>query len=173
LEKQGFAQPGQQSNHFAKENRAMNQEEFKTIILRAIDNEIEAYTFYRTVSDKAKDKKFKDLFDELAGDETKHKLTLEGFLTKAPEKLHFSKSHDYKVVDELPTPPLTADLKPLDGLVIAIKKELEAMQMYTQLADTSTDAAQKNTFTELASMERGHKSRLEDIYTNMAFPESW
>ena len=47
------------------------------------------------------------------------------------------------------------------------------MQMYTQLANTSTDAEQKNIFIELASMERGHKSRLEDIYTNMAFPEVW
>ncbi len=151
----------------------MTQDEFKKIISQAIDNEVEAYTFYRTVSDKAKDKKLKDLFDELAEDEAKHKLTLEGFLTKAPEKLHFSTSQDYKVADALPTPPLTADLKPLDGLVIAIKKELEAMQMYTQLANTSADTAQKNIFTELASMERGHKSRLEDIYTNMAFPEAW
>jgi rubrerythrin len=151
----------------------MNQDEFKKIMLRAIDNEMEAYTFYRTVSDKAKDKKLKDLFDELAKDEAKHKLTLEGFLAKASVKLHFSTSQDYKIVDALPTPPLTADLKPLDGLVIAIKKELEAMQMYTQLANTSADEAQKNTFTELASMERGHKSRLEDIYTNMAFPEVW
>ena len=151
----------------------MNQDEFKKIMLQAIDNEMEAYTFYRTVSDKAKDKKLKDLFDELAKDEAKHKLTLEGFLTKAPEKMHFSASQDYKVVDALPTPPLSADLKPLDGLVIAIRKELEAMQMYTQLANTSADTEQKNIFTELASMERGHKSRLEDIYTNMAFPEVW
>lgn len=151
----------------------MNQDEFKKIMLQAIDNEIEAYTFYRTVSDKAKDKKLKDLFDELAKDEAKHKLTLEGFLTKAPEKLHFSTSQDYKVADAIPTPPLTPDLKPIDGIVIAIKKELEAMQMYTQLANTSMDEDQKNIFLELASMERGHKSRLEDIYTNMAFPEVW
>ena len=151
----------------------MNQDEFKKIMLQAIDNEMEAYTFYRTVSDKAKDKKLKDLFDELAKDEAKHKLTLEGFLTKAPEKLHFSTSQDYKVADVIPTPPLTPDLKPIDGIVIAIKKELEAMQMYTQLANTSMDEDQKNIFLELASMERGHKSRLEDIYTNMAFPEVW
>jgi rubrerythrin len=58
-------------------------------------------------------------------------------------------------------------------LVIAIKKELEAMQMYTQLAKASADTAQKNIFLELASMERGHKSKLEDLYTNMAFPEVW
>jgi rubrerythrin len=58
-------------------------------------------------------------------------------------------------------------------MVITIKKELEAMQMYTQLANTSTDTTQENIFTELASMELGHKSRLEDIYTNMPFPEVW
>jgi rubrerythrin len=33
--------------------------------------------------------------------------------------------------------------------------------------------AQKKIFLELASMERGHKSKLKDIYTNMAFPEVW
>ena len=151
----------------------MTYDDYKKIISSAIDAEIEAYTFYRAVSDKVKDKNLKDLFSELAGDEEKHKLTLEGFLKQAPEKLHFSTSRDYKVVDPLPTPPLTADLKPLDGLVIAIKRELEAMQMYTQLANTSTDEEQKTIFTELASMERGHKSRLEDIYTNRAFPEVW
>jgi rubrerythrin len=151
----------------------MNQDEFKKIISHAIDGEREAFSFYRAVSDKAKDKNLKDLFNGLADDEAKHRRTLEEFLTKGSDTLHFSESKDYKVVDALPTPPLSSDLKPLEGLVIAIKKELEGMQLYTQLANSSTEAAQKNIFLELASMERGHKSRLEDIYTNMAFPESW
>ena len=47
------------------------------------------------------------------------------------------------------------------------------MQMYTGLANATDDAEQKKLFTELAAMERGHKARLEDIYTNMAFPEAW
>lgn len=151
----------------------MTQDEYKQIISRAIQGEIEAYTFYSAVSQKVKDKNLRDLFSDLAAEEQKHKLTLEGFLARAPENLHFSASQDYKIADALPTPPLTMDLKPIDAIVIAIKKELEAMQMYTQLANNSTDGAQKNIFLELASMERGHKSRLEDIYTNMAFPEAW
>jgi len=151
----------------------MTQDEFKNIICLAIDREVEAYTFYRTVSDKVKDRSLKDLFNGLAEDEQKHRHTLEGFLAEAPDKMHFSESKDYKIVDELPTPPLTVNLKPLEGLVIAIKKELEAMQMYTQLANSSTGEAQKDLFVELASMERRHKSKLEDLYTNMAFPEIW
>ncbi len=151
----------------------MDQDEFKKIISQAISREVEAFTFYNTVSDKAKDMNLKRLFKGLAEEEAKHKRTLEGFLTKDPGKMHFSVSPDYKVVDALPTPPLTPDLKPVDGLVIAIKKELEAMRIYTQLANASGDATQKDLFLELASMERGHKNKLEDLYTNMAFPESW
>ncbi len=159
--------------HSNEEDETMTQDEFKKIISFAIEGEVEAFTFYQAVADKAKDKKLKDLFNDLAKDETQHRVLLEGFLTKAPGSLHFVEAMDYKVVDELPVPPLTPDLKPLDGLVIAIRKELGAMQMYTRLAQANTDAGQKNTFLELASMERGHKSRLEDIYTNMAFPEAW
>ncbi|HOD28814.1 MAG TPA: ferritin family protein [Syntrophales bacterium] len=151
----------------------MTQDEYKKIISLAIEREVEAYEFYRLVSERAKDNNLKSIFGDLAKDEQGHKRLLEGFLTKAPEKMRFSEAKDYKIADALPSPPLTADLKPIDGIVISIKNELEAMQMYTQLANASTDTAQKDVFLQLASMERGHKSRLEDIYTNMAFPEAW
>jgi len=151
----------------------MSPEEFKKIITNAIGEEVAAFDFYNGVSEKTGDPNLKALFKELAGEEAKHKRTLEGYLAMSPEKLHFIKSQDYKVTDSLPSPALTLDLKPVDALVIAIKKELQAMQMYTQLANTSADEAQKRVFLELASMERGHKGRLEDIYTNMAFPEVW
>lgn len=151
----------------------MSQDEYKKIISLAIEGEKEAFTYYNSVAEKTIDKNLKAIFKDLAEEEKKHRITLEGFLSKSPDKLHFSESKDYRIADALPTPPLSNDLKPVDGLVIAIKKELEAMQMYTQLANTSTEEMQKNIFLELASMERGHKSKLEDIYTNMAFSEVW
>lgn len=151
----------------------MKADDVKKIISLAIDREVEAYTFYKTVADKVKDKALKDLFVELAGEEKKHREFLQGFLSKDISKMKFSAGHDYKVGDALPSPKLTMDLKPLDGLVLAIKKELEAMQMYTQLAAAAQDSEVQMLFTQLANMERGHKARLEDIYTNMAFPEAW
>ncbi|MDV2481748.1 ferritin family protein [Methanoculleus sp. Wushi-C6] len=151
----------------------MDAENYRSIISNAIEREIEAYTFYRTVREKVTDENLKNLFNELAGEETGHRKTLEGFLTKEPAKLGFNTQRDYKVADSLETPPLSADLRPLDGLVIAIRKELDAMQMYTQLASLSDDPQQKELFQSLAAMERGHKARLEDLYTNMAFPEVW
>jgi rubrerythrin len=151
----------------------MKAEDAKKIISTAIDREVEAYTFYRSVADKVKDKALKSLFEELAGEEKKHREFLQGFLAKDAGKMKFAPGHDYKVGDALPSPALTVDMKPLEGLVIAIRKELEAMQMYTQFANAAADTETQLLFSQLANMERSHKSRLEDIYTNMAFPEVW
>jgi rubrerythrin len=151
----------------------MNVEEYRKILSTAINKEIESYSFYRGIADKVKDANLKKLFAELAGEETKHRETLSGFLAKPTTSLKFDASRDYKIAETLKVPDLSPKLSPLDGIVIAIRKELEAMQMYTQLANRSTDPDQKKVFMELAAMERGHKARLEDIYTNMAFPEAW
>jgi rubrerythrin len=151
----------------------MKTDDAKKIISTAIDREVEAYTFYRTISDKVKDPALKKLFTELAGEEKQHREFLQGMLSKDVTKMHFDAKKDYKVANAMPSPPLSADMKPLDGIVVSIKKELEAMQMYTQLATLSTDTEQKFLFTQLANMESGHKARLEDLYTNMAFPEVW
>ncbi len=151
----------------------MTPEEYKGIISEAINNEVEAYTFYQTVSEKVTDANLKKLFGELAGEEKGHREYLQKLLSRDITSLGFSSTKDYKVGDSIPTPPLTPDMKPVDGLVVAIKKELAAMQMYTQLANASDDAEVKKLFTELATMERGHKTRLEDIYVNTAFAEAW
>jgi rubrerythrin len=151
----------------------MKSDDAKKIISTAIEREVEAFTFYRTISDKVQDPALKKLFGELAGEEKQHREFLQGMLTKDVAKMSFDAKKDYKVVNAMPSPPLSADMKPLDGLVVAIKKELEAMQMYSQLAGLSTVTEQKFLFTQLANMESGHKARLEDLYTNMAFPEVW
>jgi rubrerythrin len=151
----------------------MNSEEYRSILSKAIDREVESYTFYRTVSDKVKDANLKKIFAELAGDETKHREFLQGLLTKDPKMIKITATKDYHVAEKVAAPKLSPDLKPLDGLALAINRELEAMQMYTQLAKVNADPEQQKLFMELASIERGHKARLEDIYTNMAFPEAW
>ncbi len=151
----------------------MKAEDARKIISLAIDREVESYSFYKSVSEKVEDPALKSTFKELAGEEKKHREFLQSFLTRDPKTMKFDAKADYKVVDALKTPKLSTDLKPLEGLVIAIKKELEAMQMYTQLANASKDTETQLLFGQLANMEKTHKARLEDIYTNMAFVEVW
>ena len=151
----------------------MNSEDFRKIITNAIDSEVESYTFYRSVADRVKDANLKTLFLDLAEDEKGHREYLQGLLLRDVNQMHFVAARDYKITDSIEEPELSVDMKPLDGLVLAIKKELQAAQMYTQLAAASADAEQQTVFVQLANMEKGHKARLEDIYTNMAYPEAW
>ena len=151
----------------------MNHDEFRKIVSLAIDREAESFAFYRAIADKTGDSTLRYLFNVLAEDEAKHRRTMEDFAGKPPDRMYFLASKGYRILDTFPVPPLTVDLKPVDGLVIAIRRELEAIQMYTQLANASREEGQKAVFIELLSMERGHKNRLEDIYVNMAFPEAW
>jgi rubrerythrin len=151
----------------------MNADEYRRIISNAIDKEVESYTFYAKAADKVKDPVLKKMFGELAGEEKTHREVLQAFLSKDVKMLHFDAAYNYRVVDDAAAPKLSPDMKPLDGLVLAIKKELGAMQLYTQLARASANPEQRMVFEQLANMERGHKARLEDLYTEMAFSESW
>ena len=47
------------------------------------------------------------------------------------------------------------------------------MNMCTESANCSSDQEHKELFLALARMEQGHKARLEDMFTGMAFPEAW
>ena len=93
----------------------MKADDAKKIISTAIDREVEAYTFYRSVADKVKDKVLKALFAELAGEEKKHREFLQGFLTKDVQQDEVCCRHDYKVGDALPSPALTTGLETARG----------------------------------------------------------
>ncbi len=151
----------------------MKSDEFKKILLTAIDREVDSYALYTALADKVKDSALKTTFKELAQEETYHRKTLQEYLTGSRKELKFDEVKDYKLSNLLESPSPTSDMKPLDGLKLAIKKEEEAMEMYEKLAEASVDGEQKKIFSELAKMERGHKARLEDLYTNSAFAEAW
>ncbi len=151
----------------------MKPEEYRKIIHNAISKEVESYVFYRSVYEKVKDAALKSTFKELAGEETKHREFLEGLLVKPLKELHFDDTRDYKVSKTIERPTVTIDMKPIDGLKLAIKKEEDAMELYKGLSAASKDAGMKKMFDSLVKMETSHKVRLEDIYTNQAFPEVW
>jgi rubrerythrin len=150
----------------------MKLEEYKKIIANAITKEVESYTFYHDIHAKVKDPALKSLFKELADEETKHRVLLEGYLS-GTTPMHFNEAKDFKISATLTKQVPTVNMKPIEGIALAIKKEEDSMNMYIQFSTLSTEAEQKNVFQELAKMELGHKARLEDIYTNMAFPEVW
>lgn len=150
----------------------MTVEEYKRIMKMAIEAEIEAYEFYLGVVEKVQDSTVKDLFRRLANDENDHRSFLEGLLS-GNKLVRIDETKDYKVSATVDKPSLSISMKPVDAIALAMKKEEEAMNMYTELGKISVDKEQKELFEGLARMELGHKSALEDLFTNMAFPEVW
>ena len=150
----------------------MTIEEYRKIISMAVGNEVAAYEFYKKVSDTTKDASLKNIFNEMAEEEKKHQHFLEGFLSKK-RPMHFADVTDYRVSETTEKPKLSITMKPSDAIALAMKEEEEAMRMYQALADSSTNLEQKDMFQALAKMEKGHKAKLENLYTTMAFPEVW
>jgi rubrerythrin len=151
----------------------MNAAKFTEILEMAVKNEEEAFEFYRKASQKVADPGLKKIFTELAQEESGHKSLLLGYVEDSMKTLKFKDSDDYKISETLPLPKMTTDMKFTDAIALAMKKEEQAMNMYKEFAGASDDKAQKETFMELSKMEKGHKTRLEAIYTDTAFVEVW
>ncbi|MDY0188391.1 MAG: ferritin family protein [Syntrophus sp. (in: bacteria)] len=151
----------------------MESEVYKKILNMAIEREIEAATFYQDVCDKTVDGNLKTIFGHLAAEERGHRALLEGFLTDESRTMKFKSGPDYKVSETVERPSLSMEMKPVDAIALAMKKEEDAMNMYFGFSRASDDEGQREIFDNLASMEQSHKAKLEDLYTNMAFPEVW
>lgn len=139
----------------------------------AVENEVEAHEFYKDAAEKIEDKTLKSTFKELAEEEKKHEMILKSYFDKKQDEMKFDETKDYKVAETVEEQKLSTDMSFKDAIALAMKKEQEAMDMYQQFANASEEEQQKQTFLELVKMEKGHKTRLEDIYTNAAFAEVW
>ncbi len=146
---------------------------YKEILNMAIRDEVEAFEFYDSVAKKVSDRSLKQIFGELAGEEQKHRQLLQAFLNNPAVPLGFKEEIDYKVSESVALPQLSMEMKPADAIALAMKKEEEAMKAYCELARVSSNPDQAHEFSELAAMEQGHKTKLEKLYTDMAFPEVW
>lgn len=151
----------------------MDEKEFGRIMDMAIAAEIEAYEFYTEVAAAATEANMKKIFTDLADEESGHKVSLEKIKNKELQNFSFPAVTDYGISDMVEMPKLSMTMKPADAIALAMKKEEEAVKMYTGLANAAVDAEHKNVFMSLARMEAGHKAKMEDLYNQTAFPEVW
>ncbi|HZK24241.1 MAG TPA: ferritin family protein [Oscillospiraceae bacterium] len=151
----------------------MNIDDYRKIIATAIEFEIESYEFYQGVAEKTTDNNIKAIFASFATEELAHKNFLEDFLQGDARSLAIKTQPDYKVADTVAMPKLTVEMQPAEAIALAMKKEEEAMKMYTSLANHADSPEHKKLFADLAAMEKNHKVELENIYVSTAFPEVW
>jgi rubrerythrin len=151
----------------------MNAKQYDSILSSAIAAEIEAQHFYAEVAARVTGDFLKKMFLDFVEEERKHEKILIAFRQRADGHLHFKGAADLKISETIPSPPLSVAMKPADAIAIAMKKEEEAMNHYTDLAKACSDQAQRQVFFELASMEREHKNRMEMAFVDIGYPEVW
>lgn len=144
------------------------------IIQRAIQIEEDAYSFYIEVGEMVKLPHVKDMLNELAGEEVKHKEKLEDLLAGDTEQIIAAKQsrkiQDLKLADYLVAPPLDEDATIQDVLMIAMQREKNAHEFYNLMAGLAASEA-KDLFQFLAQEELKHKNKVEVLYDDIVYKE--
>ena len=148
-------------------------DDFREILEFAIRSEVEAKEYYQGVAAKTSNAMVKKLFLEFAEEELKHEQLLSDILANNEAKLNFKKTQDYKLSETIPDPDMSGKVSMADICAVAMKREEWAMNMYLNLAKDSSSEKIKEVFMGLADMERGHKVKLEQAYTDVAYVEAW
>jgi len=138
----------------------------------AIAREEEAVQFYTDLAGSVEKTWMKKIFEQFAGEERGHAAKLQGIkdgkrLMPAEKKIQDLKIGDYLVADE-PSPSMSYQ----DALILAMKKEKKAYQLYNKLAETVEDDSLKETFFALAQEEAKHKLRFEVEYDEQVLTEN-
>ena len=156
---------------------------FEEVIAFAINREIQAANFYQISAEKSEKPAAKSMFNELAAEEMKHKNLLEKLTTEQLKTFKPSKIEDLGLSSIIQDAQFSLDLEYPAALRMAIKKEEEAIHLYSALAeqtlkDTSecdkvTDKNQiKQLFDFLVEQEKQHKNQLEVEYNDVVLKDS-
>jgi rubrerythrin len=130
----------------------------------AIAREQEAVKFYQTLANRADNPHTKKVFELFAKEEIGHEKKLmrikeDKTLIPAEKEVKTLRLADYT-----PEVEITENMDYQDALIVAMKKEKAAFRLYTDLAESTSDAAMQSIFHMLAQEEAKHKLRFEIEY---------
>lgn len=138
----------------------------------AIKSEEAAHAFYMGWAKKMEKNHIIKFFEELAGEELKHKEFILGLKEGKTLQPPGEQITDLKISDYLLDVDASTALNFQDALTVAMHREKEAFKLYNKLADMTDDQNIKNTFLVLAQEEAKHKLRLETIYDEEVLKEN-
>lgn len=145
---------------------------FDAILDFAIEEEQKAVDFYSELAGQASSDEMRQVFEEFAQEEVKHKMKLmevkETGITNMPrENVADLRIADY-IVNVKPSPNMSYQ----EALVVAMNKEKAAFRLYTSLSERATDTGLKELFASLAQEESKHKLRFEVEYDDFVLREN-
>ena len=154
------------------ENESPTSPEMAVILTRAIAIEDASAAFYRQAAARVSDPVTREALEGLMRDEIEHKQLIEEFKSGA-RPLPEGTTSGGSLLECLTAPDFTADMSPPDAFLLAAKKEKLAVEFYENWASLYPEGAERDLLLRLAEIERRHKAKVEDLFTNAAFPEAW
>jgi rubrerythrin len=152
----------------------MENKNLEYLIDRAIKNEEDAYQFYTNLMNSITDTVAKDALKLLAGEEKKHKEFLESYKKgNYTASLRMNEVVDYKIAQFIDAPDIDKDMKSKDVYLVAAHRELNSYNFYKGLSDLQPAGEVKEMLLKMASEEMKHKEKVEYLYTNTAFPQTY
>ena len=139
-------------------------EKFTELIDFAIQEEIKANKLYRDASQKIDDKSAQEMLKDMAEMEKGHEAKLRALKEGRIEKIEAEKVQDLKIGNYLADVELRVNSTIQEILIYAIKSEMKAFDLYTDLSRVIVDADKKALLAGLASEELKHKNTLEVLY---------
>jgi rubrerythrin len=144
------------------------------ILDMAIRKEIESQHLYRELRRKVTDDAAKDVLRYLVQQEQRHQKVLERYQRGELKAGTLSQGEvvDYKIAEHLDQPAISPEMELKDLFLLAANREMHSHEFYLALAGLHPAGEAKRLLEELASQELEHKHKVEDLYTQVAFPQT-
>jgi rubrerythrin len=130
----------------------------------AIDQEQQAADFYANLAARAEKAGMKELLLEFAEEEIRHKERLLAVKSGERELTPEQQVLDLKISDYLVEVDASDDISYQDALIVAMKKERAAFELYSDMAEKVPESNLKQVFVGLAKEEAKHKLFFETEY---------
>jgi len=149
----------------------MSIESIVAAIALAIEKEEQAEAFYGDWADRIQDPGSASMLRELAAQEAGHKQRLEAGLAIAEGVEPGAVPEGIASADALVEPDLTPQSTTQDVLIVAVKREERAEQMYAELAKWAPPGDLRDLLAGLAGEEATHQARLRDLYDTLVLTD--
>jgi rubrerythrin len=130
----------------------------------AIGQEEQAAAFYAELAERAQKAGMKDILLEFSREEQRHKERLLAVKQGEHQLMPDQRVLDLKLSDYLVDVDAGADISYQDALIVAMKRERAAFQLYSDMAEKVQDSELKTVFLGLAREESRHKLFFESEY---------
>ncbi len=131
----------------------------------AIDQEQAAADFYTTLSSTMKHESMRELIKSFVEEEMRHKKKLIAIKERHPTTIvNIQTAPDLKIADYIVDVKPTDNMSYEDALVVAMKMEKRAFQLYTNMAVVAEDESIRQSLLTLANEEAKHKLHFEIEY---------